>query len=89
MRLKGETYMVYSVCLFRLSIRFLVAELLWPQRPEARTFRPGISNDVAYVVFYGEYLGVLTGLPGMGSYQKSPLLTQATAFFLPRTGVTS
>ncbi len=54
--------MVYSVWLFGLSALFLVAERLWPRRPEQRTLRPGITTDLFYLVFNSEYLGVLIGV---------------------------
>lgn len=53
--------MVYSVWLFALSASFLVAERLWPENPQ-RLCRKGFLQDLAYLVFYSEYLGVLLGV---------------------------
>ena len=53
--------MVYSVWLFALSALFLVAERFWPLR-RRRIFRRGFPQDVAYLVFNSEYLGVLLGV---------------------------
>jgi sterol desaturase/sphingolipid hydroxylase (fatty acid hydroxylase superfamily) len=53
---------VYSLWLFGLSVLFLVAERLRPRRPEQRLLRRGLLNDVFYLVFNSEYLGLLIGL---------------------------
>ena len=53
--------MVYSVWLFGLSLLFIIAERLRPRRPQ-RLLRRGIWSDIAYLVFNGEYLGVLVGV---------------------------
>ena len=53
--------MVYSIWLLALAAAFAVAERLWPAKPQ-RLFRRGILQDVFYLVFHGEYLGVLIGL---------------------------
>src|SRR6188768_353553 len=53
--------MVYSAWLFGLSALFLIAERLWPERQQ-RVFRRGFLQDVVYLIFYSEYLGVLLGV---------------------------
>ena len=53
--------MVYSIWLFALSASFLIAERLWPEKPQ-RLYRKGFLQDLAYLVFYSEYLGVLLGV---------------------------
>ena len=52
--------MVYSVWLFGLSVLFVILERLWP-REQRRLLRRGIWTDLIYLVFNGEYLGVLLG----------------------------
>ena len=52
--------MIYSVWLFSLSLLFVVLERLWP-RTNQPLLRRGIWSDLAYLVFNGEYLGVLIG----------------------------
>lgn len=52
--------MVYAVWLFGLSLAFVVLERLWP-RERRSILRRGIGTDLTYLVFNGEYLGVLTG----------------------------
>ena len=53
--------MVYSVWLFALSALFLSAERLWPKNRQ-RLVRNGFFQDVVYLVFHSEYLGVLLGV---------------------------
>lgn len=52
--------MVYSVWLFFLSLLFLILERFWPRKRQS-VLRPGIWNDVFYLVFNSEYLGVFIG----------------------------
>lgn len=52
--------MIYSLWLFGLSVFFLVAERCWPERPR-QVWRTGFGQDLLYLVFHGEYLGVLLG----------------------------
>lgn len=52
--------MVYSLWLFSFSLLFLVAERLRP-RERRPLLRQGIGTDLAYLVFNGEYLGILIG----------------------------
>lgn len=52
--------MIYSLWLLGLSVLFIGLERLWPRRPQP-LLRRGIWTDIAYVIFNGEYLGVLIG----------------------------
>ena len=53
--------MVYAVWLFGLSTLFFLAERCWPERRQ-RIFRKGFLQDLWYLIFHGEYLGVLLGV---------------------------
>jgi sterol desaturase/sphingolipid hydroxylase (fatty acid hydroxylase superfamily) len=53
--------MVYAVWLFALSAFFLIAERCWPETRQ-RVFRKGFLQDLWYLIFHGEYLGVLLGV---------------------------
>lgn len=53
--------MVYSVWLFGLSLLFVIVERLWP-RANQPVLRRGIWTDILYLIFNGEYLGVLVGV---------------------------
>ncbi len=53
--------MVYSIWLFGFSVLFLITERLWPEKPQP-VWRKGFLQDALYLVFYGEYLGVLLGV---------------------------
>ncbi len=52
--------MTYSLWLLGLSLLFIGLERAWPRRPQA-LLRRGVWTDIAYVIFNGEYLGVLIG----------------------------
>lgn len=52
--------MHYAAWLFGLGLAFVLAERLWP-RFDRPLWRRGLATDLAYVVFNGEYLGVLLG----------------------------
>lgn len=53
--------MIYSVWLFGFSLLFLLLERFWPRDKAQRLLRRGIGQDLVYLVFNGEYLGVLVG----------------------------
>lgn len=52
--------MIYSLWLFGLSLLFLLLERLRPRLAQP-VFRRGFFTDFTYLVFNGEYLGVLLG----------------------------
>lgn len=52
--------MIYSVWLFGLSVLFVLVERVWPRERRA-IWRRGLGWDLGYLVFNGEYLGVLMG----------------------------
>jgi sterol desaturase/sphingolipid hydroxylase (fatty acid hydroxylase superfamily) len=52
--------MNYSAWLFGLAVFFLLAERLWPRRQQP-VLRHGWATDLAYLIWNGEYLGMLLG----------------------------
>jgi sterol desaturase/sphingolipid hydroxylase (fatty acid hydroxylase superfamily) len=56
--------MVYAAWLFGLSLVFLLAERLWPETPR-KVLRRGFFQDLGYLIFYGEYFGLLLGIFSM------------------------
>jgi len=54
--------MSYPAWLFALSVVFILLERLLPRVPGQRILRRGIWNDVVYLVFNGNYLGLLVAL---------------------------
>jgi sterol desaturase/sphingolipid hydroxylase (fatty acid hydroxylase superfamily) len=53
--------MIFSAWLFGLSLAFMLIERLWPRNPDQPALRRDIWWDFVYLVFNGEYLGVLVG----------------------------
>jgi sterol desaturase/sphingolipid hydroxylase (fatty acid hydroxylase superfamily) len=54
--------MVYSLWLFGLAIFFFAVERLKPSRSEQAVLRRGFWQDLAFLIFNSEYLGLLVGL---------------------------
>ena len=54
--------MVYAVWLFGLGLFFLLLERAKPSRPNQRILRNGFWQDLGFLIFNSEYLGLLIGL---------------------------
>lgn len=54
--------MVYAVWLFWLGVFFVVAERLFPWRPQQKLFRKGLFSDILYIVINSHYLGIVAGI---------------------------
>jgi hypothetical protein len=67
--------MVYAVWLFGISVLFLALERAWPLKKQ-RLFRTGFLQDLGYLIFNSEYLGVLIGVVAIHLTKMSdPLVT--------------
>lgn len=70
--------MIYSVWLFGLSVLFLLLERFWPRDARQAGLRRGIGQDFGYLVFNGEYLGVLVGAASIHAIAWLDGLLEAT-----------
>ncbi len=50
---------IYPAFLFTVSALVMLAERLWPWRPEQKQVRPALWSDVVHLVFNGHFLGLI------------------------------
>lgn len=62
----------YPAFLLVVSAAVMLAERLWPWRPEQRQLRPRLWSDVVHLVFNGHFLGVI--LFGVAAHHVLPPL---------------